>query len=449
MTENPLLSVRDLKKHYPITEGLLSRQVGAVRAVDGISFDIEKGETLGLVGESGCGKSTAAASIMRLEEPTSGEVLFYGNGDDSQTAGNNTATDVTKFDDHQLKAFRRDAQMIFQDPSSSFDPRQTIGASITELLEIHGMVDGSRRRAIAENLLEDVDLSPDDFDRYPHEFSGGQKQRIALARALVLNPDLVVADEPVSALDVSIRAEILSLINDLQAKYGLSVLFISHDLSVIQDVCDRVAVMYLGEIVEITTTDEIFSNPQHPYTEALLSAIPAPDPRSTQKGIELTGNVPSPSDPPSGCRFHTRCHRVIQSDEYDLEQSNWRALLTFRDSVSNGTVDAKETRRALSSSSDENHETTVSDAEIKRELRVEFGLPKRLSDRSAEETLTEALDRLADGDRSRASELLSTFITPCEASNPELTDHGADHLASCYLTENETSLRNIADPHVD
>ncbi|EMA50108.1 MULTISPECIES: ABC transporter ATP-binding protein [Halococcus] len=446
---DPLLSVRNLKKHYPIKEGVLSQQVGAARAVDGISFDIGQGETLGLVGESGCGKSTAASSIIRLEEPTSGEVLFNGEGyDDSRTSGDEPATnDVTEFDDRQLKAFRRDAQMIFQDPSSSFDPRQTIGASIAELLEVHGMTDKQRRRAIVGNLLEDVGLSADDYDRYPHEFSGGQKQRIALARALVLNPDLMIADEPVSALDVSIRAEILSLVNDLQEKYGLSVLFISHDLSVIRDVCDRVAVMYLGEIVEIASTEEIFADPQHPYTEALLSAIPTPDPRNTREDIELKGKVPSPTDPPDGCRFHTRCHRVIQPDEYDLEQSHWRALLTFRDRVVEGSVDVAKTRRALDTDSD--GEDTVSDAKLERELRTEFDLPETLSDRSAEDTLAEALDRLVAGDRDRAGELLSTFTTPCEESKPELTDRGTNHQASCFLTENEAPLQDVADLRAD
>ena len=449
MTDRPLLSVRNLKKHYPIKEGVLSRQVGAARAVDGVSFDIAQGETLGLVGESGCGKSTAASSIIRLEEPTSGEVLFHGDGyDDTRPAEDGPApNDVTEFDNRQLKAFRRDAQMIFQDPSSSFDPRQTIGASIAELLEVHGMVDRQRRRTIVGNLLEDVGLSAEEYDRYPHEFSGGQKQRIALARALVLNPDLVIADEPVSALDVSIRAEILSLVSDLQEKYGLSVLFISHDLSVVRDVCDRVAVMYLGEIVEIAPTEEVFADPQHPYTEALLSAIPTPDPRSIQEGIELKGKVPSPTDPPDGCRFHTRCHRVIQPDEHDLEQPDWRALLTFRDRVVEGSVDVAKTRRALDTVGD--GEETVSDAELKHELRREFDLPETLSDRAAENTLAEALDRLVGGDGDRAGELLSTFTTPCEESKPELTDRGTNHQAACLLTEDETPLRDAADLRAD
>jgi peptide/nickel transport system ATP-binding protein len=448
MTEPPLLSVRNLKKHYPITQGILSRQVGAARAVDGISFDIARGETLGLVGESGCGKSTAASSIVRLEEPTNGEVIFNPDAGDrgrpSAAADDSESNDVTGFDAERLKAFRREAQMIFQDPSSSFDPRQTIGGSIAELLAVHGMTDGERRREIVGNLLDDVGLSAEQYDRYPHEFSGGQKQRIALARALVLNPDLIVADEPVSALDVSIRAEILSLIDDLQERYGLSILFISHDMSVIRAVCDRIAVMYLGEIVEIAPTEEVFGNPQHPYTEALLSAIPTPDPRSTREDIELKGKVPSPTDPPSGCRFHTRCHRVIQPEGMDLEQSNWRALLTFRDEVLDGTIDVGKTRRALGADpAEEGSNGTVSDAAVKRQLRTNFDLPERLSDREAERTLEEALDRLLDGEGDRAGEVLSaTFTTPCEETKPELTDRGEGHQAACLLTESEGSSRD-------
>ncbi|MFD1513896.1 ABC transporter ATP-binding protein [Halomarina rubra] len=440
MTERPLLSVRNLKKHYPITQGILSRQVGAARAVDGISFDIAEGETLGLVGESGCGKSTAATSIIRLEEPTSGEVIF--NGRDSAAVSADATNDVTKFDDAQLKAFRRDAQMIFQDPSSSLDPRMTVGSSVAELLEVHGMSDKQRRRDIVQNLLEDVGLSASDYDRYPHEFSGGQKQRIALARALVLNPDLIVADEPVSALDVSIRAEILSLINDLQEKYGLSMLFISHDMSVVQDVCDRVAVMYLGEIVEIGDTEEIFTNPQHPYTEALLSAVPRPDPRRKRQDIELKGIVPSPTNPPSGCRFHTRCHRVIQPDEWDLEQSEWRSLLNFRDGVVEESLDVETTREMLRTGpADE--DVDVADARLRAELREEYDLPETLSDQQAERTLSESLDHLVEGEYGEAQELLAeAFVTPCEQEEPAYADHGGGHRSKCLLTNDQASLQS-------
>ncbi|KPN30639.1 trehalose/maltose import ATP-binding protein MalK [Halolamina pelagica] len=438
VTEDPILSVRNLKKHYPITQGILSRQVGAAKAVDGISFDIAEGETLGLVGESGCGKSTAASSIIRLEEATEGEVIFNG-GDRAGRSRNGDGShpnDVTTFDDEELKAFRRDAQMIFQDPSSSLDPRMTVGSSVAELLLVHGMTDKQRRREIVEDLLERVGLEAEYYDRYPHEFSGGQKQRIALARALVLNPEFIVADEPVSALDVSIRAEILSLLNDIQEEFGLSMLFISHDMSVVREVCDRVAVMYLGEIVEIGDTDEVFSNPQHPYTEALLSAIPRPDPSAQRENIELKGTVPSPTNPPSGCKFHTRCHMVIQSDEFDLEQERWRALLTFRDRVRSGEVDPESIREALALENDD--PSSIDDETIKQELRMEFDLAEELYDPEAESILQDALDALADGRIEDANEQLSTFTTPCEKEVPQETDHGNGHLSSCLRNKPET-----------
>jgi len=435
--DEPLLSVRNLEKHYPITQGYLSREVGAARAVDGISFDLRPGETLGLVGESGCGKSTAATSIINLETPTGGEVLFNGGGrwNRQRNEDGSHPNDVTAFADDELFAFRRDAQMIFQDPSSSFDPRMSIGSSVAEPLQVHGMTDQSRRRAIVEDLLEQVGLSAKDYDRYPHEFSGGQKQRIALARALVLNPELIVADEPVSALDVSIRAEILSLISDLQDEYGLSMLFISHDMSVIREVCDRVAVMYLGEIVEIGDAEEVFTDPQHPYTEALLSAIPTADPRAKQANIELRGTVPTPTNPPSGCRFHTRCHRVIQPDGIDIDQENWRSLLNFRDEVLAGQVDVESAREIASTAAGEGD-----DAEIKSELRTEFDLPESFDDASVDETLTDALDSLLDGDDETAAEQLSTaFTTPCEQSEPAMTDHGDGHQSQCLLNESAQS----------
>jgi peptide/nickel transport system ATP-binding protein len=433
MTDEPLLSVRGLKKHYPIRKGLLSRQVGAAKAVDGISFDIARGETLGLVGESGCGKSTAATSIIRLEDATDGEVIFNGGGRAGATRNDDGShpNDVTRFDKAELKAFRRDAQMIFQDPSSSFDPRMSVGASVAELLQVHGMDDKHRRRAIVEDLLDRVGLSADDYDRYPHEFSGGQKQRIALARALVLNPELIVADEPVSALDVSIQAEILSLIADLQEEFGLSMLFISHDMSVIREVCDRVAVMYLGEIVETGDTETVFTDPQHPYTEALLSSIPTPDPRSRGDGIELTGTVPDPVNPPNGCRFHTRCHRVVQPDDIDVEQSTWRGLIDLRYRARDDDIDVDRLmENALAEEAAAGREPT--DEEIRAQIRREFDLPERLTDPGAESTLAEALELLVDGEVESAATLLdSEFVTPCERTHPEFTDHGDGHQSAC------------------
>ena len=443
--DEPLLSVRDLEKHYPIEAGLFSRQIGATKAVDGINFDVYPGETLGLVGESGCGKSTAATSIVRLEEPTGGEVLFNGSGR-GRRERNDDGThphDVTRFDRTELKAFRRDVQMIFQDPSSSFDPRMTVGSAVAEMLLVHGMTDERRRRAIVEDLLERVGLSAADYDRYPHEFSGGQKQRLALARALVLNPELVIADEPVSALDVSVQAEVLSLIDDLQTEFDLSLLFISHDMSVIERVCDRVAVMYLGEIVEIGPIEDVFADPQHPYTEALLSSIPTPDPRIERERIELSGSVPDAADPPDGCRFHTRCHRVIQPEGIDLEQSNWRRLLDFRNRLAAETIDPESFQKAppdeAGTRTDVTHDSAAGTAATGARIRAEFGLPERLSDRTAEQALSDAIERLAAGNVEAAAERLSSaFVTPCATTVPEDTDHGNGHRSSCLRHRTET-----------
>ena len=299
MLTEKIVEVENLKKYYPVTAGLLSKHVADVKAVDGVSFHIIEGETLGLVGESGCGKSTLGRVMLRLEQPTAGKVLYKGN-------------DIMTWDKRQLKEMRKEAQMIFQDPQSSLDPRMTIGDSIGEALLIHGMKNERERLERVEDLLKQVGLEPEHAIRYPHEFSGGQKQRIGIARALAVNPKLIVADEPVSALDVSVQAQILNLIMDLQHELGLAYLFIAHDLSVIGYVSDRIAVMYLGQIVELAEKTDLFSHPLHPYTEALLSAISIPDPHQKRKGILLQGEVPSPVNPPPGCRFHTRCPRIME-----------------------------------------------------------------------------------------------------------------------------------------
>ncbi|MHB8243046.1 MAG: ABC transporter ATP-binding protein [Solirubrobacteraceae bacterium] len=295
-----ILEVRDLVKHFPITQGILiPKKVGAVQAVDGVSFDIAAGETLGIVGETGCGKSTTARLVMRLLKPTSGEIRFEGN-------------DITKLKGAPLKAVRREMQMIFQDPYSSLNPRKTIGSIIGEPFTIHGLQTGKgeRKRAVQE-LMETVGLNPEHYNRYPHEFSGGQRQRIGVARALALKPKLLIADEPVSALDVSIQAQVLNLLRDLQREFGLTVVFIAHDLSVVRHMCDRVAVMYLGKIAEIGPGDELYGFPRHPYTGALLSAMPVADPsRHGDERHLLSGDVPSPANPPSACRFHTRCPKA-------------------------------------------------------------------------------------------------------------------------------------------
>ncbi|HLX35953.1 MAG TPA: ABC transporter ATP-binding protein [Candidatus Limnocylindrales bacterium] len=292
-----LLQVQDLKVYFPIRSGVvISRHVGDVRAVDGVSFTVRKGETLGLVGESGCGKSTTGRAIVRLYDPTAGRILFDG-------------TELSSLKGKSLTRMRRRMQMIFQDPYSSLDPRQTAGGTISEPLEIHGVGTPRERRERVRELLSTVGLNPDYADRYPHEFSGGQRQRIGVARALALEPDLIVADEPISALDVSIQAQIINLLERLQGRLQLTYLFIAHDLSVVRHISDRIAVMYLGRIVEVAPSRELNTTPLHPYTVALLSAIPVPDPKveAKRRRIILKGDVPSPVNPPSGCRFHTRC----------------------------------------------------------------------------------------------------------------------------------------------
>ncbi|MDY7040250.1 MAG: dipeptide ABC transporter ATP-binding protein [Chloroflexota bacterium] len=302
MTENNILvRVDHLKKHFPITRGIIfQRQIGAIKAVDDISFGIREGETLGLVGESGCGKSTTGRTILQLYRPTAGSVFFHEQ-------------DLAQMKGEQLRRMRRRMQMIFQDPYASLNPRMTVGNIVGEPLEVHGVAKGKERRERVQELLQLVGLNPYFINRYPHEFSGGQRQRIGVARALALNPSFIVCDEPISALDVSIQAQVVNLLEDLQGEFGLTYLFIAHDLSMVRHISDRVAVMYLGKIVELTGREELYKNPLHPYTQALLSAVPIPDPvvEETRRRIILEGDVPSPANPPLGCNFCTRCPRVL------------------------------------------------------------------------------------------------------------------------------------------
>ena len=296
-----LLSVRNLEKHFPITKGILKRKVGAVRAVDGVSFDVFKGETVGLVGESGCGKTTTGRLLTRLLEPTGGTVTFEGR-------------DISHLRQGKLRPMRRDIQMIFQDPFSSLNPRHTVGTIIGAPYRIQNVKTEHGVKRKVQDLLKLVGLSPEHYNRYPHEFSGGQRQRIGIARTLALQPKMIVADEPVSALDVSIQAQVVNLLDDLQAEFGLTYVVIAHDLSVVRHISDRVAVMYLGKVVEVAGRDELYARPRHPYTVALMSAVPVPDPRRRDRAqrnrVLLKGDVPSPINPPSGCRFRTRCWKA-------------------------------------------------------------------------------------------------------------------------------------------
>lgn len=291
----PLLEVQNLEKFFPIRKGVFGRQVGAVKAVNDVSFDVAPGETLSLVGESGCGKTTTGRSILRLIEPSAGEVRFEGR-------------DVLAMKSGDLRALRREMQIIFQDPVSSLNPRMTIGSTIREALTIHKLAEGEAARARVRQLLEEVGLRAEYASRYPHEFSGGQRQRIGIARALSVQPKFIVCDEPVSALDVSVQAQVINLLQDLQREHSLTYLFIAHDLSVVKHISDRVAVMYLGKIVELARADTLYREPIMPYTQALLSAVPLPDPKIQKQRIILKGDVPSPANPPSGCVFHPRCH---------------------------------------------------------------------------------------------------------------------------------------------
>ncbi|WP_238652728.1 ABC transporter ATP-binding protein [Paenibacillus piscarius] len=294
-----LLEVKGLQKYYPINKGMLGRVRGSVKAVDDLSFSVGRGETFGLVGESGCGKSTAGRALLRLTEPTAGEIWFEGQ-------------DIMKLSAEGMRKQRREMQMVFQDPFSSLDPRYTVRRILEEPMIVHGIGDARQRRSEAERLADVIGLSRAHLQRYPHQFSGGQRQRIGIARALALQPKLIIADEPVSALDVSIQSQVINLMQDLQKEFGLTYIFIAHDLSVVKHICDRVAVMYLGRIVETAAKSGLYSGPQHPYTQALLSAVPEPDPDIRKERVILQGEVPSPADVPAGCAFNTRCPRVME-----------------------------------------------------------------------------------------------------------------------------------------
>ncbi|MFB6156169.1 MAG: ABC transporter ATP-binding protein [Haloferacaceae archaeon] len=407
--DDPLLEVRGLEKHFPVNTGFISslkvdRSGGfpltfddtRVRAVDGVDFELRPGETFGVVGESGCGKSTLARTLVGLEQPTDGEIVFRGE-------------DISSFDAESLRRFRKDAQIVFQDPQSSLNPRRKIGNIIADPLEAAGW-DSERRRDRVLELLEDVGLERDFYNRYPHEFSGGQRQRINLARALSINPDLVIADEPVSGLDMSVQAQILTLMDDLQDEYGLTYLFITHDLSVIRQVADRIAVMYVGDFVETAPTSRLFSAPHHPYTRALLDAVPNPDPDARELTAQLHGDVPSPSDPPSGCKFHTRCPKVIPPEAFSRDA--YVEYVTFKTLLGRRNVDP--------------------DADPGDYF--ETSLP-----REARDAVAEALSLAADDEWDAAGEALDEYQSVCESEVPALEQVGDEprHASACHLPDEE------------
>ena len=428
MSGEPICAVRELEKHYPITRGLLRREVGRVRAVDGVSFDVERGEALGIVGESGSGKTTTAHTVLGLEEPTAGEVRFDGEP-------------VSELAGEERRAFRRRAQLVVQDPNDALDPRMTVGEAVAEPLRIHGLDDADGRNAVVADILERVGLSADDADRYPHEFSGGEKQRISIARTLVVNPDLIVADEPTSALDARVRSEILDLLDRIRREFDIALLFISHDLDVIRRSCDRIAVMYLGEIVERGATEAVLADPAHPYTRVLLSSVPSLDPTDRELGRPLTDTVPNPSDPPSGCRFHPRCPDVIPPDDLSVSESVWRTIAGFRFSVQAGELpeDAIGSPGAETATSGDGTDGGRTPAAVRRAV----GLGEELPDPEAEAAVADAAAALADGDVDAADEILAAaFTSVCERETPRAVDRPADGETDRSSTGSVSCLRH-------
>jgi len=414
MRDGALLEVTDLEKHYPITEGLLRRETGRVRAVDGVSFSLARGETLGLVGESGCGKSTTALSVLGLEEPTGGEVRFDGR-------------DVTGFDRRELRAYRRNVQLVLQDPDTAFNPRQTVGRAVAEPLRVHGMTDADRRREIVEDTLERVGLAAEDADGYPHEFSGGEKQRIAIARALVLNPDVVIADEPVSALDGRTKAEVLQLLDDLQERFGLAVLLISHDLDLVRRFCDRIAVMYLGSIVERGPAAAVVETPQHPYTRVLRSSLPTLDGGRTPTDAR-TAEPPDASDVPAGCRFHPRCPAIIQPETVSLPRDQWLDVVALAVHLREDWTDAEGLLASLPGDGDRD-----GDGGVEARLRAAFDLPGTVADERVDGAVRGAAAALADGDLDAARGRLDAVVAGvCEEHDPELSDAHTPHEVACH-----------------
>ena len=424
-TPEALLRVNGLEKHYVDEPGLLGRVFDTtterVRAVDGVSFSVNRGETIGIVGESGCGKSTLAQTILGLHEPTDGSVELVGR-------------DVHEWSKTNRKGLTRQIQFVFQDPSSCLDPRLTVREIIREPLEIHDVGAIDHQNGIVEDLVEKVGLSVDQLDRYPSELSGGQRQRVGIARALGLDPQLLILDEPTSALDVSVQAQVLNLLKEVQAEFDLTFILISHDISVIRYLCDRVAVMYLGEVVEIGPTDTVFEQMKHPYTQALLESVP-------QVGVfdaeyeEVDPDVPSPRNPPMGCRFHTRCTEVIPPEAYDLPHAQWLSIFEYKLDLQSGRLTAEKLKQ-MAARNDLDPDT---DDALIAFLRDQYELPSEIDDRSAQTRLTDSFSYLVDGETEAARECMSTnFISPCERDSPDVRTVGRDHEVSCHLVERST-----------
>ncbi len=462
----PLIEVEHMSKYFATESGFLASILGTddVEAVDDVSFDIRKGETLALVGESGCGKSTLARAVLQLERPTAGTVRYRG-------------TELTAMSSREIRPLRKEMQMIFQDPQSSLNPRMKVGPIIEEPMRAHDMHTAEGRRERARTLLEKVGLDASHYHRYPHEFSGGQRQRINLARALSTDPDLILCDEPVSALDVSVQSQVLNTMRDLQEEFGVTYLFISHDMSVVRYVADRVAVMYLGHIVELAAKEELFENPSHPYTRALLDAIPVPDPRTSDARGTLAGDVPSPVDPPSGCRFRTRCPRLIQPGTVDLDpaemddavresrlstygmsEAEWDAVRSFsravarrsftlRDGRETDARDGSETdaRDGMESDARDGRESdaAVSRSHVRERVDERFFADARPGGEPGD-VIEASIDLLADGEWDEATTLLrSTFEEPsvCAVERPHYhvePEHGSgEHFVACHLHRDE------------